>query len=341
VAVAPNGITNAHVANGVLNPMKVTGTAATLGSNAFLGLQAVQTATNSYGITHTDGVVTVGSWVGTDISGPVGGYLGTRSNHPLFFFTNNGYAQMTLSTAGNLSIGTTAPASARLVVTNTSGGTAVLGQSNGGSNFPGVHGVSTGLSGIGVRGESNNGTLAVGLYGSSNIGYAGVFNGRTLFQGNLNIPALGVAGNTPLCRNNSDSGELATCSSSLRYKTDVRPFLGGLDIVERLRPIAFTWKQGGSRDIGLGAEEVQKVEPLLTFRNDKGEIEGVKYNQLSAVFVNAFVEQQEQIRQQHELVAQQQSQIAALQTANAALNARLRAVESVVTKRTNSRRRHR
>ena len=51
------------------------------------------------------------------------------------------------------------------------------------------------------------------------------------------------------------------------------------------------------RDIGLGAEEVEKVEPLLTFRNDKGEIEGVKYNQLSAVFINAIKEQPPAIEQ--------------------------------------------
>jgi hypothetical protein len=43
----------------------------------------------------------------------------------------------------------------------------------------------------------------------------------------------------------------------------------------------------------------------------------VKYNQLSAVFVNAFVEQQAQIRKQHEQIDQlqkQQGQLAALKT---------------------------
>jgi hypothetical protein len=78
----------------------------------------------------------------------------------------------------------------------------------------------------------------------------------------------------------------------------VRRFSGGLDIVRRLRPIAFTWKQDGMQDVGLGAEDVERVEPLLTFRNDKGEIEGVKYNQLSAMFVNAIREQQAQIERQ-------------------------------------------
>lgn len=73
-----------------------------------------------------------------------------------------------------------------------------------------------------------------------------------------------------------------------------------------------TWKKGGMRDIGLGAEEVEKVEPLLTFRNSKGEIEGVKYSQLSAVFINAFKEQQSQITNQHQQIKKQQREIETL-----------------------------
>jgi hypothetical protein len=37
------------------------------------------------------------------------------------------------------------------------------------------------------------------------------------------------------------------------------------------------------RDIGFGAEEVAEVEPLLTTRNYKGEIEGVKNGQLTTL----------------------------------------------------------
>jgi hypothetical protein len=123
-------------------------------------------------------------------------------------------------------------------------------------------------------------------------------------NGIIRVATLGAGGSgNGLCRNGSN--QISDCSSSLRYKTNVQSFLGGLDIVNRLRPISFTWKQGGMPDIGLGAEEVEKVAPLFTFRNDKGEIEGVKYNQLSAVFVNAFKEQQAQIAQQQAMIAQQ------------------------------------
>ena len=95
----------------------------------------------------------------------------------------------------------------------------------------------------------------------------------------------------------------------LRYKTNVQPFRRGLDILRRLQPISFDWKEAGTHDVGLAAEDVDTVAPLLTFRNDKGEIEGVKYNQLSAVFINAFKEQQAQIEKQQDQLNRQLEQI--------------------------------
>ena len=60
----------------------------------------VQTVTNTFGISHTDGTITVGTWVGLG-----DGWLGTKSNHPLAFFTNNSAPQMLIATNGNVGIG--------------------------------------------------------------------------------------------------------------------------------------------------------------------------------------------------------------------------------------------
>jgi hypothetical protein len=109
---------------------------------------------------------------------------------------------------------------------------------------------------------------------------------------------------------------LGLCSSSLRYKTKVRSFAGGLDLINRLHPITFTWKRGGVRDIGLGAEDVEQIEPLLTFRNTKGEIEGVRYDLVTVVLVNAvkqqqalIVDQRKQLQQEEEQIKRQEEQI--------------------------------
>ena len=47
--------------------------------------------------------------------------------------------------------------------------------------------------------------------------------------------------------------------------------------------------------MGLVAEDVAAIEPLLTTTNDKGQVEGVKYDRVGVVLVNAVQEQQRQI----------------------------------------------
>lgn len=125
--------------------------------------------------------------------------------------------------------------------------------------------------------------------------------------GHLVLYTLGAAGSTTICRNSSN--QISTCSSSLRYKTNIAPFNFGLGFINRLRPIRFDWKEGGKADIGFGAEEVAQINPLFVEYNDKGEVEGVKYDRLSVVFVNAFKEQQRQIAEQQQQLDRQQKEI--------------------------------
>ncbi|MEO8435802.1 MAG: tail fiber domain-containing protein, partial [Pyrinomonadaceae bacterium] len=144
------------------------------------------------------------------------------------------------------------------------------------------------------------------------------------FSGRIVLDLLGAAGSTDLCWNIIK--QIATCSSSLRYKTNVNPFLGGLDVVRRLRPITFNWKDGGTRDIGFAAEEVNEIEPLLSTHNAQGEIEGVKYKQITTVLVNAVKEQQQLIEQQQQQLQQKHQRIEKLETRLAALEAVVRKI---------------
>lgn len=160
-----------------------------------------------------------------------------------------------------------------------------------------------------------------------------------LIPGFLTIPNLAAAGTTQLCLNAFD--RVGNCSSSLRYKTNLAAYSSGLSVINRLRPISFTWKEGGMRDVGFGAEDVEQVDPLLVTYNKQGQVEGVKYDRINVVLVNAIREQQDQIERQQAEVTQQQNQIEALRTANVALNARLRDVEKVLRQGAGSNRRRR
>ncbi len=211
----------------------------------------------------------------------------------------------------SVGIGTTAP-------TNTLD--VNLGSSSASNPGITIQGKTSAAGDIGLRIKNTNGgsewfidsTGTGSGFGVGKLAFATTGNATATLllnsTGTVSIPTLGLAATTPLCRNASN--EVASCNlSSLRYKNQVATFFGGMNIISRLRPISFTWKQDGTRDVGFGAEEVEKVAPLFTFRNDKGEIEGVRYDRLGVVFVNAFKEQQAEIEQQQEQLKRQQEQI--------------------------------
>jgi hypothetical protein len=161
---------------------------------------------------------------------------------------------------------------------------------------------------IGRSRESSRGPLNTGLTGA-----IFTFRDDGAF-GPTGYPLLD-SGVEPLCRTLANF--ITRCeASSLRYKRDITPYLGGLDVVTRLRPIAFTRIYNGRSDIGFAAEEVAKIDPRLTYPNDEGKVEGVKYQLLTTALVNAIKEQEERLKRQEELIAELQSSVARLEEAN-------------------------
>jgi len=127
---------------------------------------------------------------------------------------------------------------------------------------------------------------------------AGIYDGIIRPADKIRIFGLGSAGTTHLCINTSN--EISNCSSSLRYKTNIEPFYYGLNFLRHLQPITFDWKETGVRDVGFGAEDVAAINPLFAIYNEKGEVEGVKYDRISTVLVNSVKEQQSQIERLRE-----------------------------------------
>jgi len=66
----------------------------------------VNSTAGTYGITNTNGTVTIGTYI--EASNTYASF-GTSSNHPIGFFTNNNAPQMYINTSGNVGIGTTSP----------------------------------------------------------------------------------------------------------------------------------------------------------------------------------------------------------------------------------------
>ena len=243
------------------------------------------------------------------------GAANTTSFGNSFFGANTGFHNT--SGDGNSFVGANAG------VNNTTGiGNSFVGFSAGDGNTTGFSnsffGTNTGQTNttgsnitlIGQNADVGSGALTYAAAIGSN---AVVRTANTIVLGRENgsdkvrIFGLGAAGSTQLCRNANN--EISTCSSSLRYKTNIASFSSGLSFINQLRPISFDWKDGGMKDVGFGAEDVAKINPLFVSFNDKGEVEGVKYDRLSVAFVNAFKEQQTQIETQNVQIEKQQKQI--------------------------------
>jgi hypothetical protein len=122
--------------------------------------------------------------------------------------------------------------------------------------------------------------------------------------------APGDGSNSNLCLNANNA--ISLCSSSVRYKSNISNFKSGLDIINKLRPVSFNWRANDQFDLGLVAEEVAEIEPLLVHKNSDGNIEGVKYDRLGVLLINVVKEQQIQIENQNKTIESQSKKIDAL-----------------------------
>jgi len=149
------------------------------------------------------------------------------------------------------------------------------------------------------------------------IGAAGLDN--TTWIRNINTTAQSFAANI----NNYGTvrmtdGRLGytTVVSSRRYKEDIKPMDKASEALLALKPVTFRLK--GELDPshrpqwGLIAEEVEKVNPDLVDRNNKGEVESVRYDMVNAMLLNEFLKEHRKVKKLESTVVQQQKKIEAL-----------------------------
>jgi len=123
---------------------------------------------------------------------------------------------------------------------------------------------------------------------------------------------------------NSD-GKLGTTPSSRRFKEDIKPMDKTSEAILALQPVTFRYKKDfdptGISQVGLLAEDVEKVDPDLVVHDKEGKPYSVRYDQVNAMLLNEFLKA-------HRKVEQQEAAIARLETQVAALSAGLRKVSA-------------
>ena len=92
---------------------------------------------------------------------------------------------------------------------------------------------------------------------------------------------------------------VAYASSDERYKDNLKPITNPIDKVKSLTGYTFTWNDkheqfNGNDDIGVVAQEVEKVLPEIVDTRDNG-YKAVKYEKMVALLIEAVKEQQKQI----------------------------------------------
>jgi hypothetical protein len=109
----------------------------------------------------------------------------------------------------------------------------------------------------------------------------------------------------------NSNGRLGVVASSERFKTAIAPMGSNTAKLERLRPVTFHLKTDpkGALQYGLIAEEVAKVYPELVIRDDKGQIDGVRYDELAPMLLNEMQQQLRKAEAQASVIESQAAQL--------------------------------
>jgi len=165
---------------------------------------------------------------------------------------------------------------------------------NAGYNLTTGHGnVCIGAGVIGVAGEDNTTRIA-------NI-YPSVANQRAVYV-------------------NADN-KIGTLASSRRFKEGIKPMDKASEVLFALKPVSFRYKKefdaGRAPMFGLIAEDVEQVDPGLVSRNEKGEVETVRYEQINAMLLNEFLKAHREVQEQKATIAQLKPTIEKQEATNA------------------------
>lgn len=197
--------------------------------------------------------------------------------------------------------------------TNTTGSNNIfLGVSSGYNNISGDNNLF-----IGVEAGNDNEN------GSSNvfIGYRAGFHetgSNKLYIANSETSALiyGEFDNKLLKVNGSLELTSGYAASDRRWKKDINPLKDSLATVQKLEGVSYLWKSEefpekgfeDRRQIGLVAQEVEKIIPEVVKTDDEG-YKSISYTQLIPVLIEAVKSQQKTIEEQKTIIECQQAQL--------------------------------
>jgi len=163
------------------------------------------------------------------------------------------------------------------------------GRSAGAADTNGINNVYIGAGIVGVAGESNNCYIA-SIFGSN------------------------TASGSPVLIDSNN--KLGTIILQGIYKESIKSMGTASESLFSLKPVSFRYKKEidptGTSQLGLVAEDVEKVNPDLVVRDKEGKPYSVRYDQVDAMLLNEFLKAHRKLEEQGAMIARQQKQIDAL-----------------------------
>jgi hypothetical protein len=199
-----------------------------------------------------------------------------------------------LSTTGGFN---TAVGEAAMLNNDTGSSNVAIGVQALGNNISGSNNIVLGnVAGSGVT--TANDVICIGAGGEnvdSSCYIGGIFNATS-------------SGGTAVFINSA--GKLGTSTSSQRFKEAIKPMEQASAALFALKPVSFHYKKEidpqGTKQFGLVAEEVEKVNPDLVVRDKEGKPYTVRYDQVNAMLLNEFLKEHRKVEELEAMVARQQ-----------------------------------
>jgi hypothetical protein len=186
---------------------------------------------------------------------------------------------------------------------------------NGDGIFTGALNLNYGKTGILLYANGSE-ALWFGNNGSGNCyswGYGGTYN---VFANKVAVGTTGYPGSYYLYVVGNAYTTGTWGGSDARWKKNISDLGTVLNNLELLTPVSYNWRKDefpdmhfdDSRQIGLVAQEVEKVFPDLVRTDDKG-YKAVAYDKLSVVLLQGLKEQEQQIKSQQEQIDMLRKQV--------------------------------
>jgi uncharacterized coiled-coil protein SlyX len=189
------------------------------------------------------------------------------------------------------------------------------------SNVSGSFNTAIGDSaGFDVTG-SGNVCIGEGVFGETGVD-------DSTYIRNINTTAQPIVGGVDGVTVDLTTGKLGHGVSSRRYKEQIKPMDKASELLFSLKPVTYRYKKEidpkQTLDFGLIAEEVAKVSPDLAVRDEKGQVSNVRYNAISAMLLNEFLKEHQQVVEQQATIAELKSTVAQQQKGMDVLTAQLK-----------------